>query len=171
MQNEPKRTQIEPQLSAEMRALGAEFEFFSTSQVLAGASSGKDGRAWPKSPGRGNPEDRERIRKSWEQSQGVLENKGHHFFEGREFGVFCAQINSNFTPKGANDATFCENEARTCDPQCDGMTVTISRLDKLGTSTGADPISGRVAAPYRWHGRPARAESRPRWPCHIKASL
>jgi len=101
VQNELKRTQNEPQLSAEMRALRAEFEFSSTSQVLAGASSGKDGRAWPKSPGRGNPEDRERIRKSWEQSQGVLENKGHHFFEGCKYRVFCPQIDSNLTPKGS----------------------------------------------------------------------
>jgi hypothetical protein len=81
VQNELKRSPNEPQLSAEMRALRAEFEFSSTSQVLPGASSGKDGRAWTKSPGRGNPEDRERIRKSWEQSQGVLENKGHHFLK------------------------------------------------------------------------------------------
>ncbi len=44
VQNEPKRTQIEPQLSAEMRASRVEFEFSSTSQVLAGASSGKDDR-------------------------------------------------------------------------------------------------------------------------------
>ena len=44
MQNELKRTQNEPQLSAEMRALRVEFEFSSTSQVLAEASNGKDGR-------------------------------------------------------------------------------------------------------------------------------
>jgi hypothetical protein len=86
----------------------------------------------------------------------VLENKGHHFFEGCKYRVFCAQINSNRTPKGANDATFCENEVKTCDSQRDGMTVTSSRLDKLGTSISADLISGRVAASYRrivafWH--------------------
>jgi hypothetical protein len=44
LQNELKRTQIEPQLSAEMRALRAEFEFSSTSQVLAEASNGKADR-------------------------------------------------------------------------------------------------------------------------------
>ena len=44
MRNELKRTQNEPQLSAEMRALRAEFEFSSTPQVLAEASNGKDGR-------------------------------------------------------------------------------------------------------------------------------
>ena len=43
LQNELKRTQIEPQLSAEMRALRVEFEFSSTSQVLAEASNGKGG--------------------------------------------------------------------------------------------------------------------------------
>jgi len=70
-------------------------------------------------------------------------------FEGCTFRVFCAQINSNFTPKGANDATFCENEVKTCDSQRGGMTVTNSRLDKLETSIAADLISGRVAASYR----------------------
>ena len=156
VQNELKRSPNEPQLSAEMRALRAEFEFSSTSQVLPGASSGKDGRAWTKSPGRGNPEECERIRKSWERSQGVLENKGHHVFEGRKYRVFCAQINSNLTPKGANDATFWENEVTTCDSQRDGITVTRSRLVKLGSSIGADLICGRVGASYRrivafWH--------------------
>ena len=42
MQNELKRTQNEPQLSAQMRALRAEFEFSSTSQVLAEAWNGKE---------------------------------------------------------------------------------------------------------------------------------
>ena len=42
MQNELKRTQNEPQLSAEMRALSAEFEFSSTSQVLAEVWNGKE---------------------------------------------------------------------------------------------------------------------------------
>jgi hypothetical protein len=42
VQNELKRTQIEPQLSAEMRALRAEFEFSNTSSVLAEASNGKE---------------------------------------------------------------------------------------------------------------------------------
>jgi hypothetical protein len=39
-----KRTQNEPQLSAETRALRAEFELSSASQVLAGASTGEDDR-------------------------------------------------------------------------------------------------------------------------------
>jgi hypothetical protein len=43
VQNELKRTQIEPQLSAEMRTLRAKFEFSSTSQVLAEALNGKGG--------------------------------------------------------------------------------------------------------------------------------
>jgi hypothetical protein len=44
-----KRTQIEPQLSAEMRALRVEFDFSDTLQVLAEASNGKDdcGRSHP----------------------------------------------------------------------------------------------------------------------------
>jgi len=79
----------------------------------------------------------------------VLENKGHHFFEGCKFRIFCAQINSNVTPKGANGAIFRENEVKTCDSQRDGMTVTSSRLDKLGTSISADLISGWVAKSYR----------------------
>jgi hypothetical protein len=44
LKNELKRTQIEPQWSAEMRALRAEFEFPSSSPVLAEASNGKDNR-------------------------------------------------------------------------------------------------------------------------------
>ncbi len=58
-------------------------------------------------------------------------------------------MNSNLTPKGANDATFCENEVRTGDSQRGGMAVTNSRLDKLENDVGADLISGRVAASYR----------------------
>jgi len=42
VQNELKRTQNKPQLSAEMRALRVEFDFSSTSQVLAEASNGKE---------------------------------------------------------------------------------------------------------------------------------
>jgi hypothetical protein len=78
----------------------------------------------------------------------VLYNKAHSLFEGCKFRVFCAQINSNLTSKGANGATFCEREVRTGDIQRDGMTVTRSRLGKLGISVGADLIRGRVAATY-----------------------
>ncbi len=42
MRNELKRTQNEPQLSVKMRASRVEFEFSSTSQVLAEASTGED---------------------------------------------------------------------------------------------------------------------------------
>ncbi len=63
--------------------------------------------------------------------------------------MFCAQISSNLTPREANHATFWENEVRTCDSQRDGMTVTRSRLVRLGTFIGADLNSARVAAPYR----------------------
>ncbi len=42
MQNELKRTQIEPQLSVEARALRVQFEFSSTSPVLTEASNGKE---------------------------------------------------------------------------------------------------------------------------------
>ena len=78
----------------------------------------------------------------------MLENKAHNFFEGCKSHVFCAQMNSNLTSKGANDAAFCEYGVRTCNSQRGGITVTGSRLDKLGTSIGADLICGRVAASY-----------------------
>jgi len=148
VQNELKRTQNEPQLSAEMRASCVEFEVFQRFTGFGGCLE-PEGRPWTKSPGRGNPEDRERVRKSWEQSQGVLENKGHHFLESCKYRVFCAQINSNLTPKEANHATFLENEVRTCDSPREGMTVAGGRLDKLGTFIGADLNSGRVAGSYR----------------------
>jgi hypothetical protein len=167
VRNELKRTQNELQLSAEMRALRVEFEFSSTSQVLAEASNGKDGRGRNRPVG-GIQRTARKYENRGNEAKKCLKTNDITFLK---VANYCAQISSNFTPKGANDATFCENEVRTCDSQRDDMTVTISRLDKLGTSIGAGPISGRVAAPYRWHGRPARAESRPRWPCHIKASL
>ncbi len=44
MQNELKRTQIAPQMSAEMCELRAEFESSGASQVLAEASATKDDR-------------------------------------------------------------------------------------------------------------------------------
>ena len=44
---------------------------------------------------------------------------------------------------------FAKTKSDTCDSQCDGMTVTRSRLDKLETSLGANLISGWVAASYR----------------------
>jgi hypothetical protein len=87
VQNELKRTQIKPQLSAEIRRSRVEFELSSTSQVLAWPRSRKEvgGR---NRPVRGNPEDCERIRKSGKQSQEVFENKAHHFLQVADFACF-----------------------------------------------------------------------------------
>ena len=147
MQNELKRTQIEPQLSAEMHRSRVEFEFSSTSRVLARRRNRKEvgGRNRPVG---GNPEDRERIRKSWEQSQEVLENKGHHFFRVANIACFVRKLTAISLRREQTTPHFAKNELRTCNSQRDGMTVTGSRLDKLGISIDADLICGRVAASY-----------------------
>jgi hypothetical protein len=145
VQNELKRTQNEPQLSAKMRALRVKFECSSTAQALAEASNGKDGRGRNRHAGGIRRTAREYENRG-NKAKEYLKTKDITFLK---VANFCAQINSNLTPKGANDATFCENEVRTCDSQRDGMRATSSRLDKLGTSIDADLISGRVAASYR----------------------
>ncbi len=149
VQNELKRTQNEPQLSAEMRALRAEFEFSSTSQVLAGASSGKDGRAWPKSPGRGVQGTAGEYENRGNKAKEYLKTKDITFLEVANSACLVRKLTAISPQREANHATFWENEVRTCDSQRDGMTVTSSRLDKLRTSIGADLNSARVAAPYR----------------------
>ena len=146
LQNELKRTQIEPQLSAEMRALRVKFEFSSTSQVLAEASNGKGGRT--NRPVGGIRRTAREYENRGNEAKKYLKTKDITFLKCCKFRVFCAQMNSNLTSKDANGATFCENEVRTCDSQRDGMTVTNSRLDKLGISIGADLICGRAAASY-----------------------
>jgi hypothetical protein len=148
VQNELKRTQIEPQLSAEMRALRVKFEFSSTAQVLAEALNGKGGCGRHRPVAEGNPEDCERIRESWEQSQEVLENKGHHFLQVANFACFVRKLTAISPQREQMTPHFCENEVRTGDSQRDDMTVTKSRLDKRATSVGADLICGRVAASY-----------------------
>ena len=62
VQNELKRTQNEPQLSAKMRALGAEFRVFQHFTGFGGVREWKRGRE-SKSPGPGNPDDCEKRRK------------------------------------------------------------------------------------------------------------
>jgi hypothetical protein len=87
VQNELKRTQIGPQLSAEMRALRVKIRVFEHCTRFGGGFE-REGRPWTKPPGPGKPEDCESIRKSWEQSQEVLENKGHHFLQLAVFARF-----------------------------------------------------------------------------------
>ena len=140
-----KRTQNEPQLSAKMRALRVRFEFSSTAQALAEAANGKDGRGRNR-PAGGTQRTAREYENRGNEAKEYLKTKDITFLK---VANLCAQINSNLTLKGAHDATFCENEARTDDSQRAGMTVTSSRLDKLGTSIGADPISGWAAASYR----------------------
>jgi hypothetical protein len=52
------------------------------------------------------------VQKQWERTQEVFENKEHHFFEWCRFGVFCAQISTNYALKGARPAHSAQNEAR-----------------------------------------------------------
>jgi hypothetical protein len=71
------------------------------------------------------------MQKQWEQSEGVLENKGHHFFEWCKLRAFCVQIYTNRTLKGAKTARFAQNEAKTFTLQGEAGIVTNSRLDRL----------------------------------------
>ena len=145
MRNELKRTQNEPQLSAEMRALRVEFEFSNTSSVLAEASNGKEDGGRNR-PVRGIQRTAREYENRGNEAKEYLKTKDLTFVK---VANFCAQIDSNLISKGANDAALCENEVRTCDSQRADMTVTSSRLDKLGTSIGTDLFSGRAAASYR----------------------
>ena len=148
MQNELKRTQNEPQLSAQMRALRAEFEFSSTSQVLAEAWNGKEvgGR---NRPVRGIQRTAREYENRGNEAKKCLKTKDITFLKVADFACFVRELTAISPQREQNEATFCENEVRTCDSLRHGMTVTSSRLDKLETSLGADLISGWVAASYR----------------------
>jgi hypothetical protein len=148
VRNELKRTRNEPKLSAEMRALRVEFEFSSTSQVLVETSSRKDDR------GRNLPVGGiERTAREYEnrgnEAKKCLKTKHITFLNVAHLACFVRELTAISPQREQNDATFCENEVKTCDSQCDGMTVTSSRLAELGTSLSADVISGRAAASYR----------------------
>ncbi len=110
-----------------MRAINAQFELFDAAHIPAGSGAGEWGRVQSCLVG-GNPEAREKIQKQWERSQGVLENKGHHFLAGCKLRAFCAQIDTNQTLKGARNRAFCENEVRAPESQRHNETVTSSRL-------------------------------------------
>jgi hypothetical protein len=112
-----KRTQNEPQLSAQMREIEPKFEPFDIAHVPAGdwivGGCGRDRDC----PAGRNAGDRERIQKYREQSQNVAENKAHHFFVGCESGAFGAPIGTSQALKGAGNTTIWENEVRAFEPQ------------------------------------------------------
>ncbi len=83
-----------------MRALNPSFERFDTTHVPAVAWD-PGMRQGPTLPRVGNPEDRGELQKPRKQSQGVLENKGYHFFQGCKLRAFCAEMSPNLAPKGA----------------------------------------------------------------------
>ncbi len=85
--NEAKTIQNEPQLSAEMRALGAEFEFSSTSQVLAGASNGKDSRGRDR-PVRGIQRTTREYENRGNEAKESLKTKDITFLDGADFACF-----------------------------------------------------------------------------------
>jgi hypothetical protein len=69
------------------------------------------------------------------------------------------QLSAGTRKKGAENATFCENEAKTCEAQRAAATATSSRLDTPSTCIGADLISCPVAASDRRTRIPAEG-----WP-------
>ena len=95
-----------------MREIEPKFELFDIAHVGAGDWNAGDGAADRKCPAGGNPGDCERIQKYWEQSQKLIENKAHHFFERCKLGAFCAPIGTNQVLKGARNTTIWENEVR-----------------------------------------------------------
>ena len=116
-----------------MRALNATFELIDTAHLQTVAWSGRMEQD-SKLPGRGKPRGSQKEHNnSGEQSQGVPENKGHDFFRCCIFRAFGARISPNLAPKGAKDAAFCENGARTRGSPRDAVTVTNSRLGGPGT--------------------------------------
>ena len=79
--------------------------------------------------------------KKYERSQYVIENTGKHVQNELKRTQNEPQLSAEMR------ALRLEFELSN-DSQPDGITVTSSRLDKLGTSIGADLNSGRVAASY-----------------------
>jgi hypothetical protein len=82
-----------------------------------------------------------RNNKKYERSQYVIENTGKHVQNELKRTQNERQLSAEMR------ALRVEFELSN-DSQPDGITVTSSRLDKLGTSIGADLTSGRVAASY-----------------------
>jgi len=88
-----------------------------------GMRQGSEPPGWWRSGGAGENE------KQWERSKGVLENKGHHFFDGCKSCAFCVQISTNSALKGAKTARFAQNEANVFTSQGEAGIMTKSRLD------------------------------------------
>ena len=91
MRNELKRTQNEPQLSAEMRALRAEFEFSSTAQVLAEASNGKDDRGRNRLVG-GIQRTTRKYENRGNEAKKYLKTKDITFFDATNFACFVRRL-------------------------------------------------------------------------------
>jgi hypothetical protein len=154
-----------------MRALNTTFELFDTAHLPAAALNGRMhqgsrlARTW---------ETQRKIQKQWEQSQGVLENKGHRFFRCCMFRAFGARTSPNLTPKGAKDAAFCENEARPRGSPRDAVTVTNSRLvlaDKIPRLI-AERREGRGFSPATENGSSLGALApEGTWPQGLKAQV
>ena len=91
MQNGLKRTPNEPQFSAEMRASRVEFEFSSTSQVLAEASSGKEGRG-PTRPVGGIRRTAREYENRGNEAKEYLKTKDITFLEVANFKCFVRKL-------------------------------------------------------------------------------
>ena len=71
-----------------------------------------------------------KIQKSWEQSQGVRENKGHDFLRCCNWCGFCALMRPNRVPKGVKNPHAAQNEPRLSTRGAVALELTRSRLDK-----------------------------------------
>jgi len=91
LQNELKRTQNEPQLSAKMRALRAEFEFSSTSQVLAEASNGKEDGGRNRPVG-GIQRSAREYENRGNEAKKCLKTKGITFLKVADFACFVRKL-------------------------------------------------------------------------------
>jgi len=77
-----------------MRAFNTEFELFDATRVPAGVWDARMRPCWRLPAWRRSGGARENT-KQLEQSQGVLENKGHHFFEWCKLCASCTRISTN----------------------------------------------------------------------------
>ena len=92
--------------------------------------------------GREKAEAARKLEKSWEQSQGVLENKGHDFLKCRNWGGFCTLTKADRVLKGAIDPHIVQNEAKPPSREAMAPEMTRSRLDGWWATT-PNPSSPR----------------------------
>ena len=115
VRNELKRTQNEPQLSAEMRALRVELVSSTTSQVLAEASNGKDDRRRNR-PVRGIQRTAREYENRGNEAKKCLKKKDITFLKIADFASFVRKLIAMSPQREQMTPHFAKTKSRRATP-------------------------------------------------------